>query len=69
GQPMIANPENAVYFIFQLCEFAAAKCAVDPNHVDSLKEQYAKLALACPRQAFKYQIARSNCPHASKFLP
>ncbi|KAJ2158907.1 hypothetical protein GGF46_003412 [Coemansia sp. RSA 552] len=66
--PAVASKEGAVYFIFQLCEYAAAHCAVDPAHLTALRGHYDELAAACPRQAFKYRITRANCPHAAKFL-
>ncbi|KAJ1777223.1 hypothetical protein LPJ77_002995 [Coemansia sp. RSA 2523] len=67
-QTTIEAKENAVYCVYKLCEHAAANYVVDPAHIDVLKEQYNKLSLACPSQAFKYQIVSSNCPNASKFL-
>ncbi|KAJ1752843.1 hypothetical protein LPJ78_000962 [Coemansia sp. RSA 989] len=62
------SKEAAALFIFQFCEYAAAHCAIDPACVGTLEEQYNKLVSVSPRQAFKYQIARCNCPNASKFL-
>ncbi|KAJ2452611.1 hypothetical protein EV183_002834 [Coemansia sp. RSA 2336] len=62
------SKETAARFIFQVCEYAAAHCAIDPARIGALEEQYNTLASASPRQAFKYRISRCNCPNASKFL-
>ncbi|KAJ1896879.1 hypothetical protein LPJ66_003725 [Kickxella alabastrina] len=66
--PALGNKENAVCFIFEFAERAAAHFAVDPLYSGSLKEHYRRLAAACPEQAFKYRICHANSPNVSKFL-